>query len=39
MDVIDPQPYGLHALAAINAHGGPADLALNHDDYLYGDKR
>lgn len=38
MDVIDPQPYGLSALAAIDSHGGPADLALGHDDYLYGDK-
>jgi predicted DNA-binding protein len=38
MDIIDPQLYGLDALAAINAHGGPADLAVNHDDYLYGDK-
>ena len=38
LEVIDPQPYGLDALIAMATHGGPADLARHHDDYLYGDK-
>ena len=38
IEVIDPQPHGLDMLASIGAHGGPTDLALNHDEYLYGDK-